>query len=326
MTFRNRTLYIADNLEVMRGMNSGSIDLIYLDPPFNTKKQYKASIGSPAEGAKFNDIWTDEQIEYEWYGEIAKQNEALYKVIQASELIYDKSMRIYLTAMSIRLIEMKRLLKATGSIYLHCDPTASHYLKLVMDSIFGKQNFRNEVVWSYRRWPSKHPNFQRMHDIILRYGDNPIWNQLYEELAESTLKIWGTKRQIAEISAKKRRPSQLQEESPGAPMRDVWDIGVIAPSSKERTGYPTQKPLALLERIIKASSNEGDIVLDPFCGTGTTLVAAERLGRRWVGIDISSSAGDITKFRIDDESRQQKFSATIEMSDIVIETAAPQGG
>ena len=176
-----RTLYIADNLDVMRGMNSGSIDLIYLDPPFNTKKQYKAPIGSPAEGLAFNDIWTDEQVEYEWYGEIAKQYEDLYRMIQTAEKSYDKSMRIYLTAMAIRLIEMQRLLKDTGSIYLHCDPTASHYLKIVMDSIFGKQNFRNEVVWQRTDAHNNAKRFGRIHDIILYYsGENATWNIQYD--------------------------------------------------------------------------------------------------------------------------------------------------
>ena len=143
----NRTLFIADNLDIMRGIDSETINLIYLDPPFNTNKQYKAPIGSKAEGAEFKDIWTDEDVRFEWHGEIAEQHQELYQVIQASETLYDKSMKIYLTAMTVRLFEMKRLLKPTGSIYLHCDPTASHYLKLVMDSLFGKNNYQSEVIW-----------------------------------------------------------------------------------------------------------------------------------------------------------------------------------
>ena len=143
MNVKNRTLFIADNLNVMRGINAECIDLIYLDPPFNSKKKYKAPIGSPAEGAEFKDIWTDEDIKDEWHGQIAEEHEELYQIIQASETVYDKSMKIYLMAMSVRLFEMKRILKPTGSIYLHCDPTASHYIKLVMDGIFGKKNLRN---------------------------------------------------------------------------------------------------------------------------------------------------------------------------------------
>ena len=140
MNVENRTLFIADNLDIMRGMDSDTIDLIYLDPPFNTKRQYKAPIGSPAEGASFKDIWTDEDVKDGWYSEIAEDYPQIHQIILAAEHTYDHSMMIYLMAMGIRLIEMKRILKPTGSIYLHCDPTASHYLKLVMDSIFGNQN------------------------------------------------------------------------------------------------------------------------------------------------------------------------------------------
>ena len=198
----------------------------------------------------------------------------------------------YLSYMIERLLPMRGILRPTGSIYLHCDPTASHYIKVMMDGIFGHRNFRNEIVWSYRRWPTKQPNFQRMHGIILRYsnGNHVIWNQLYEPLSETTLKAFGTKKQVADFSTGRRLPRQLEEDSPGAPMRDVWDIGVIAPAAKERMGYATQKPLALLDRIIRASSNEGDVVFDPFCGCATTLEAAHRLGRQWIGIDIAIHA------------------------------------
>ena len=147
MNVENRTLFIADNLDIMRGINSETIDLIYLDPPFKSGKQWKAPIGSPAEGAEFKDIWTDADIKDEWHGQIAAKHEQLYQIIRASETTYDKSMRIYLTAMAVRLFEMQRILKPTSSIYLHCDPTASHYLKLVMDDLFGRENFRNEIVW-----------------------------------------------------------------------------------------------------------------------------------------------------------------------------------
>lgn len=141
MNVQNRTLFIADNLNIMRGMDSEIVNLIYLDLPFNTKKEYKAPIGSDAEGASFKDIWTDKDIKHQWHGEVAETNEELYQIVQAAEIIYDKSMKIYLMAMAVRLFEMHRILKTTGSIYLHCDPTASHYLKLVMDSLFGKNNF-----------------------------------------------------------------------------------------------------------------------------------------------------------------------------------------
>ena len=176
MNFDNRTLFIADNLDIMRGMDSDTIDLIYLDPPFNTKKKYKAPIGSPAEGAEFKDIWTDEDIKNEWHGQIAAEHEELYQIIQASEAVYDKSMKIYLTAMAVRLFEMHRILKPTGSIYLHCDPTAGHYLKLILDSLFGRQNFRNEIVWCYTGPGSpKMRQFNRKHDMLFWYSKGDKW-------------------------------------------------------------------------------------------------------------------------------------------------------
>ena len=208
----------------------------------------------------------------------------------------------YLINMAIRLIRMKRVLKDTGSIYLHCDPTASHYLKLVLDVIFGSDCFQNEIIWRYRRWPAKQERFQRMHDVVFWYSKNAkvkrAWNQLYEELAASTQRTWGDKQQVADFSTGRRKPSQTEQKSPGAPMTDVWDISIIAPIAKERLGYPTQKPIALLERIITASSNKGDLVLDPFCGCGTTVEAAERLGRQWIGIDISTFATGLIRERV----------------------------
>ena len=162
----------------------------------------------------------------------------------------------------------------------------------MMDAIFGHQHFRNEIIWSYRRWPAKSRHFQTMHDVILRYtrGDVSTWNQLYEPLSPATVKRFGKKKQIADFSTGKRLPRQTDEDSPSAPMRDVWDVSIIAPVAKERMGYNTQKPLALLDRVIKASSNEGDVVFDPFCGCATTLEAAHKLGRQWIGIDIAIHA------------------------------------
>ncbi len=248
-----------DCLTVMTAMPSATVDLVYADPPFGP-------------GTPFSDSWEGTSVEdfVEW--------------------------------MRPRIVEMRRLLKPSGSLYLHCDPKTSHYLKVMMDTIFGRGNFRNEIIWAYRRWPAKHPNFQRTHDTILRYtlSSEAIWNQLYEPLAESTLKQWGDRKQEKVFDEfGKQRSISTTIKSPGAPMRDVWDISVIAPRARERTGYPTQKPLALLDRIVKASTNPGDLVLDPFCGSGTTLVAAQRLGRRWVGIDQSSEAVAIARDRLD---------------------------
>ena len=303
MNVENRTLFIADNLDIMRGIDSECIDLIYLDPPFNTKKQYKAPIGSPAEGASFKDIWTDEDVRDGWYSEIAEDYPQIHQIILAAEHTYDHSMMIYLMAMGIRLIEMQRILKPTGSIYLHCDPTASHYLKLVMDSLFGNQNLRNEIVWCYRGAGYPKKDFGRRHDIIFRYskGAEYIFNldDVREEYAETTKARFkhyiGNKRKQGDFGLQKLNPL-------GKHPDDWWQIQPIAPSAKERLGYPTQKPLALLDRIIKASSNEGDVVLDPFCGCATACVAAERLGRQWIGIDISPSAETITKLRLAEEA------------------------
>ena len=175
MNVENRTLFIADNLDIMRGMDSDTIDLIYLDPPFKSGKQWKAPIGSPAEGAEFKDIWTDEDVRDGWYSEIAEHYPQIHQIILAVEHTYDHSMMIYLMAMCIRLIEMKRILKPTGSVYLHCDPTASHYLKMVMDSLFGVQRFRNEIVWCYRGGGVPKSDFSRKHDIILRYSKRKTW-------------------------------------------------------------------------------------------------------------------------------------------------------
>ena len=284
-------------------MNSECVDLIYLDPPFNSNKTYEAPIGSEAAGAAFKDSWTLSDVDEAWHGEIADREPALYAIIDAAGQSHGKGMKSYLVMMAVRLLEMRRVLKDTGSIYLHCDPTASHYLKLLMDAVFGSACFRNEVVWHYRRWPAEQRNFQRMHDIIIFYscrkGVN-VFNKLMYPLSLGTQKRWrGKKSNVAFAEDGTRMVTQMtDEDSMGAPMDDVWGIPVINSQAKERVGYPTQKPLALLERIIKASSNEGDVVLDPFCGCATACIAAEKLGRQWVGIDISPKAADLVKLRL----------------------------
>ena len=329
MNVKNRTLFIADNLPIMRGIDSDCIDLIYLDPPFNTKKTYKAPIGSPAEGAEFKDIWTDEDVKDEWYGQVAEQNDHLYQIIQASEHVYDKSMKIYLMAMTVRLFEMHRILKDTGSIYLHCDPTASHYLKLVMDSVFGKQNFRNEIVWCYPPG-GKGPNFgfHNKHDIILFFSKserNANFNRPYTELSDNAKSKFNKIDEAGRYYKEYPGGRSYLDESPGRAVPSWWtDINSLGQTqSKERTGYPTQKPLALLNRIIKASSNENDVVLDPFCGCATACVSAEHLNRKWIGIDISPSAEIITKLRLDDASRQGELLSPIKMSDVHVLTEPP---
>ena len=263
--FKNRTLWTGDNLHIMRGLNSETVDLIYLDPPFNSNKNFSAPIGSEAAGAAFKDTWTLSDVDLAWHGEIAEANPALYRVIDAARESHGKGMQSYLIMMAVRLLEMRRVLKLTGSIYLHCDPTASHYLKLLMDTVFGPGNFKNEVVWHYRRWTGKAKRFQRLHDSILFYSKSTdyVFNQLYTEYTKGS-------RQRKEQGVLHRfksgdEPYLVSEgevDERGVSENDVWQIPFVAPSAKERIGYPTQKPLALLERIIKASSNEDDVVLE----------------------------------------------------------------
>jgi len=282
----------------MRGMNSASVDLIYLDPPFNSKANYAAPIGSQAAGAEFKDTWTLSDLDVEWINLIEAKHLTLYRVLLAAMTDSDKAYLIYMAA---RLIEMHRLLKPTASIYLHCDPTMSHWLKLVMDAIFGRRNFRNEIIWSYRRWPSKSRHFQTMHDVILFYtaGTNNKFNVDYEPPSESTMRVWKGQKQTLLPGATKKVTTG--EKSRGLPQRDVFMIPFIAGAAKERTGYPTQKPLALLRRIIEASTDLGDTVLDPFCGCATACIGAEQLGREWVGIDISPKAAELVQCRMERE-------------------------
>ena len=235
-----------DNFEIMRSMDAGSVDLIYLDPPFN----------SGADWGEFDDRW-------EWDD--------------------------YLDFMRARLTQCHRLLADTGSIYLHCDPTMSHYLKLVMDAIWGRSNFRNEIVWSYSGGGVPRKAFARKHDIILFYAQS----------AATGFNI--QRRPYAESCSNSHSDGTLIDKERGAHMTAVWgDLAPVNTQAKERTGYPTQKPLKLLERIIAASSNPGDTVFDPFCGCATTLVAAERLGRSWIGCDVSPLAAELVNHRIHD--------------------------
>jgi site-specific DNA-methyltransferase (adenine-specific) len=316
MTPFQNTLYTADNLYVLYGLNSGLADLIYLDPPFNSKRMYSAPVGSKAAGASFKDMWTWKDVD-EYYLETLAENYPVMKTfIDTIGVIHGKAMAAYLTYMAQRIVEMKRILKDTGSLYLHCDPTASHYLKLLLDCIFGKQGgtFRNEIVWCYHGPGS--PNmrqFNRKHDTIFWYTKSKEWTfnkdavrlpykdprQSFRKAFDSTGEGW-TEEDLKELRAKGKVP-------------ETWwpDIAIVARSKRERTGYPTQKPLALMHRIIKASSNPGDVVLDPFCGCATTCVAAQQLGRKWIGIDIEKQSVRILIDRLSDDAGMFKdFTAT----------------
>ena len=344
-----KTIFTWDNLPIMRGMNSESVDLIYLDPPFNSNANYAAPIGSEAAGAAFKDTWTLSDVDITWLDLIEAKHPALNRVIHAAMTNSDKSYLIY---MAVRLLEMHRILKDTGSIYLHCDPTMSHYLKLVMDAVFGRDNFRNEIVWQRTNAHNlKAKYFSKTHDVLLFYSKDKdyTWNKQYTDYSQAQLSRYKkdetgrlyTGRDLTVSSGGNRnfqwrgsRPSsnrswgasleQLErwytegrillkrdgtprldglkvylDELPGKQIPAIWtDIPRIGNTSKERLGYPTQKPLALLDRIIKASSNEDGVVFDPFCGCATTCVAADRLQRSWIGIDISEKAAELVVKRI----------------------------
>ena len=260
---KSNQIICGDCVDVMSNIPDESIDLIYADPPFYSCREYVGKTGS------FNDKW----------------------------LTFDS----YLSFMKVRVVGMHRILKSTGSLYLHCDDTASHYLKELMDVVFGKQNFRNEIIWHYRKWSAGWQQFQRNHDVILFYSKSKskdrTFNKMYMERAESTKKRFGNKKIISGYDENgKRTPAQLEEtDSLGVSMDDVWNISRVPPIKQI---YPTQKPEVLLERIIKASSNPNDIILDPFCGSGTTCRVAKMLDRKYIGIDVSTNACDTSKKRV----------------------------
>ena len=316
-----KKLYFGDNLTIMREMEDGFVDLIATDPPFNSGRDYNAFFTeSKAQSKAFTDIWqwdTGAQDARTDIAQRAKANDtykALDNCLKGYDLVLQNAvsgnkgaMRAYLAFMGPRLAEMHRLLRDTGSIYLHCDPTASHYLKGIMDAIWDQSNrkkneyFRNEIVWCYRGAGYPKKDFGRRHDIILRYskGAEHVFNldDVREEYAEATKERFkhyiGNKRKSGDFGVQQLNPL-------GKHPDDWWQIQPVAPSSKERLGYPTQKPLALYERMIKASSNEGALVMDPFCGCGTTIDAAHTLNRRWIGIDLTVISLDPIGYRLFD--------------------------
>ncbi|MYA75350.1 MAG: site-specific DNA-methyltransferase [Acidimicrobiaceae bacterium] len=281
--FVNRTIWTGDNLDILRGINSETADLIYLDPPFNSNRNYAAPIGSKASGAAFKDTWTTSDLDVESASYIADEHPAVSCLLSAAKVVHSTGMQAYLTMMAVRLLEMQRILKPSGSIYLHCDPTASHYLKQLMDAVFGHDQFRNEIVWCYSSGGASKKRFSRKHDVLLLYGRERDVVHNVIRVAYATPDVEG-------------RPGFHPE---GKMLQDWWtDIGIISTTGSERSGYPTQKPLKLLERIITASSNENDVVLDPFAGCATTCVAAEKLNRQWVGIDLSCKSAELVGERL----------------------------
>ena len=372
MTHAN-TLFYGDNLTLLRDrayFPDDSVDLIYLDPPFNSNRSYnvlfrdESGRDSDAQITAFEDSWHWGRGTEALYADLVTGgDERLVRLLSAlvggqdeSGLLGRNQMSAYLVMMAARLAELHRVLKPTGSLYLHCDPTASHYLKLVLDTIFGEWNFRNEITWQRTESHNTAEKYGNVADTLLYYGrtETTIWNQQYQQYSDAQLSRFrytdddGRKYKLDDLTAPRPdsnsgkfewrgtmpgptrgwgyKVEQLEEwwqegrihtkkdgtprmdglkvyldEAAGKPLQNVWtDITRIANTAKERLGYPTQKPLALLKRIIKASSNPGDVVLDPFCGCGTAIDAAQGLGRRWLGIDITHLSVALMKYRLQD--------------------------
>jgi len=318
------TLFYGDNLDILRKrIKDESVDLCYIDPPFNSKRTYNQiylNIGEDkAQAQAFVDTWSWNTRAEDGYREIitgfegrfTKQTIELMKGL--CNVLGKGSLLAYLVSMTLRIAEIQRVLKPTGSFYLHCDPTCSHYLKLVLDGIFcGKGgDFLNEIIWRYKRWSNAARNYQRMHDVILFYSktDNYIFNVQYQEYSKPEA-IEKTVRGIIDgklVRLKDEHGKYIERTKPniGVPYHDVFEIQHLQPTAKERLGYPTQKPETLLERIIKVSSNEGDTVLDAYCGCGTSIAVAERLKRNWIGIDITYQSISVIIRRLEDTFGKQ---------------------
>ena len=279
------SLYFGDCLDVMReDIPDQSIDLIYLDPPFNSKRIYNAFMGG-AQWVAFKDTWQWHEA-VEDFHQVAEQVHLAPMIEGLRTILGEGPDLAYLSYMANRLAECHRVLKPTGSIYLHCDPTMSHYLKLVMDAIYGRANFRNEIAWCYTGPQRTSKHFPRKHDNIFFYSyPNATFNK-------DTVRVPSKWNELGGWSKK-----EVAKKNKGKVPEDWWPM-TFGPNSGERLGYPTQKPLALLERILKASSNPGDVVLDPFCGCGTTLHAAQNLDRQWIGVDICVKACQVIEQRL----------------------------
>ncbi len=372
-SIKNRTIFCHDNLEILKGIDSDCVDLIYLDPPFNKNKTFTAPIGSSAEGASFSDIFREEDVKDEWLLDIKEDNYLIHDLLSTVKTIGGRASYnfCYLAYMAIRLIECHRILKSTGSIYLHCDPTMSHYLKLLMDCIFDEKNYQNEVTWKRTSAHNDPKRFGRITDIIFFYtkSDDYYFDTVYLPYDQSYIdnffrhndergtykrqdltaagvnkndlpwrdfhpsdsgRHWSVPRRVVKQILGDKSADNLTtlqkldllydndyidfsgqgtpsfksylNDLSGVPAQSLWtDINPLSSHAKERTGYPTQKPLVLLERIIAASCVEGGVVLDPFCGCATTCIAAEKLGRQWAGVDVSIKAYELVKERMKKE-------------------------
>lgn len=375
------TLFYGDNLPILRDyLPDESVDLVCLDPPFNSNRSYnvlfKDESGREAQSqiTAFDDAWHWNAAAEETYTELVTVvNGQIGTLIGALRMaIGSNQMMAYLVMMTARLIELRRVLKPTGSLYLHCDPTASHYLKIILDAIFGPENFRSEIIWKRTSAHSSANRYGPIHDVILFFSKSETftWNQQFQPYDESYISDFyrytdpdGRKFRLDNLTGAGVRhgetgkewrgvnptskgrhwgvpPSELDkldaagriywprkgsvpaykrylDEMPGVPLQDIWnDIQPIGSQAAERLGYPTQKPSALLERMISASSNPGDVVLDPFCGCGTTVAAAQKLGRRWIGIDITQLSIALQKYRLQDAFPDAQFDVIGEPEDL----------
>ena len=360
MNIINKTIYCKDNLDILRGVDSNTVDMIYLDPPFNKKKSFHAPIGSAAEGASFKDVFGSDDIDPRWMEEWKFEQPELYSFIKNMFFFADLSDASYIQYMAVRIIECKRILKETGSIFYHCDDTMQHYIKLMMDIIFDRGNFRNEINW---RRCSNHDDgkrFGRVTDAILYYtkSDQFKWKDVYvpkpnpEKYYNLLEEETGRRFTHADMKAKgknktllydgveyysdkgfrwtqstleerlrinphclyvtsggKLRMKLYADEDKGLQVQDAWnDMMTKTMTKSEDKGYPTQKPLSLLRRVIECSTDEGDMILDPFAGCATACVAAESINRRWIGIDVSEKAYELVKDRLKTEVPESLFS------------------
>ena len=306
--FDNRTLYQGDNLKFLQALNSETIDLIATDQPFKKGKDFHATPDSLAAGASFSDRWSwKDDIHLHWLNNLDKDHPEVMEVIKVAKKAYGDDMGAFLCWLGVRMLECHRLLKPSGSLYLHIDHTAHAYAKVLLDAIFGQENFRNEIVWSYSGNSEPRYCFPRKHDTILFYGksNKTGYTRISLPYAEGTIRRYNH----VDDDGRRYKMSSLRNGlekvymKDGKAATDVWtDIPVIR-SAQEQTGYPTQKPLALYERIIQASTNLDDVVLDPHAGCATTPIAAERLGRQWIAMDIWKGAYQMILDRLNAEKQ-----------------------
>ena len=355
LNFKPSTVWVGDNIHILRGMNSNTVDLIYLDPPFNSKRDYMAFDGDAA-GNAFKDTWSLSDIDLEYCESIKLNHPAIYQFLGSVREVHSDKQMAYLVYMAQRLMEMRRVLKDDGTIYLHCDDSAGSYLRVLMDAVFGRTLYRNEIIWK-RSGTRSSGRWGRNHDMLLCYSPkSSTWNPEYAPLSEgglapyrhedsegrycmenvsapggngyrydlghgekqprggyrmpeTTARQWMSEGRLVVVPDRVPRRKKYLHESKGAKIGDVWtDINPL--QGNERTGYQTQKPLSLMDRVIKASSNPGDLVFDPFCGCATACISAQRLGRQWIGADIGPEVDKVIRKRMKREGIFFEFHIT----------------